>query len=986
MARIRAACYNGDSTDWKVSNVFSVMDCSVPCPKPFPVEIRPYKDSTGIYSKVAWLNNFGIIHKTNVSIVSDDGSFIKTIITDSEFANIAIPSCKTYKASIQFKCGNVNGIVLDSAEKAVNCFCPKPKNLYFYPFQPDSITYINYDRDYWNPDHPTLLKISSTGGTYKNEILFNKPFNQDNGNWYTVLPNCKKFNASTEYVCSATQHSDTLTNTYSTKNCPPPCIKQTYLTAGIYSDDSIAYVSWYNYAGIKNAKVTITGIDNTFNKTIASNDTFITVSLSKCKKYKATLQYSCGDTVINDPTSVTFSTHGCAPIYCTSPIRQIFFEESLYDTTSVFAWYNDSSVKYKVALVITAFDSSFKQTYYTEDRFLKVHLPCTFYNFSATLLYKCGDNYLKADSQVFQHKYNCAPKPNCDNYQYHSSGLADIYSDDTLAIIKWEKLHASDSAQIKIIGIDTSFYKKFVTKDTAFKISLPPCKNFKFSISYMCDTAFGVPFDLGGFRTGKCDNKCTPPYLNNLVIADSTVIFSYKFRGNLIQNAVLKIHSSTYDKIINTNSDTIKVTLPCGSYTYTLQLKCGTQLSDSASGFIYIYACPPPPPPKCPIPSYFSASPNRNDTTQTNLSYNFGWEPNYNGLVDSSILKITAEDGSFNKTVTLKGYSYQINLKTCTNYTASIKSKCGNRFSDSVSTKFSTFPCNCPAPFGFNYQEGFHPFSDPSYFYYVGLYHQNTYLLKINSTDGSYSKTIAKTDTGFYILIPQLPCKTYTASLQFVCGRSLDSLTKPLFTTFTPRYCDSTYQNCSAVSQVTANTTSNGANINWTNNSNVLVYQLQYHVAGDTIWSNTLTTKSKNYLLTNLKPCITYVARVRTVCDTVQYFNSGTWSETRFKPGTSCVRGDNSGAVSSARATIGVSPNPGSGNPTTVFKLESSGSVRIDVVNIYGSVMERWDAGALQAGEYDYTFKQLGNLPAGLYLIRLHTDGDINRTVKWVKI
>ena len=318
------------------------------------------------------------------------------------------------------------------------------------------------------------------------------------------------------------------------------------------------------------------------------------------------------------------------------------------------------------------------------------------------------------------------------------------------------------------------------------------------------------------------------------------------------------------------------------------------------------------------------------------------------------------------------------NLKPCETYIAHVKASCETN--DNITSKAVFFKTFCPTdqyclsdPISFDVE-----FYDSDTLAHFSWHTISTfpryYNLTIRSHDSSFFKNIATGDTIANISLPS--CTSFEILIQTICFYRINTGVKYYFRT-------GNCLRCGTVSQLAIKNIGDSAMVNWSINQTVNSYQLQFKLAGDVAWSKVISTTASNCVINNLKNCYTYIVRVRAVCDSTNEL--GQWTEARFKPGTNCLRGVNQGAISNAKATISVSPNPGSENPTVVYKLESTSTVKIDVINLYGSILEIWNAGELPEGEYSYKFTQLENLPTGLYLIRLRTDGDVSRTIKWIK-
>lgn len=82
--------------------------------------------------------------------------------------------------------------------------------------------------------------------------------------------------------------------------------------------------------------------------------------------------------------------------------------------------------------------------------------------------------------------------------------------------------------------------------------------------------------------------------------------------------------------------------------------------------------------------------------------------------------------------------------------------------------------------------------------------------------------------------------------------------------------------------------------------------------------------------------------------------------------------------VSAADLDMEVFPNPSTGDFRLDFGSRRSSATQIELCNLQGQILQRYDLGLLPAGQHRFT--QNVHIPAGTYFLRLHTDGKVGTT------
>ena len=593
--------------------------------------------------------------------------------------------------------------------------------------------------------------------------------------------------------------------------------------------------------------------------------------------------------------------------------------------------------------------------------------------------------------------------------------------DGTSAYFSWSRADSSQYYHIQYkLETDTVWSEGILEEDIAYyyptlqvrQYNLKPCSKYRMRISARCrnQNVYGDWKVSDIFSTLGCagvDYGCAKP---RTIVAksyrdDSIEKISWAIDTNL-NTATYFLHitadDGSYNKTFseqlgnNFEHDFYTTLSICKKYTAALKLRCGVSFSDSVvlkfqtTGCSLINGV-------CSPPTIVKIGGNYNDSLK--VYWNGTASKYYVEYRDSTSQVFWTRDST---TTTL---AYLTHLKQCSNYEVRVRAVCNGMVSaPSPATQFRTYSDDCfsfvdncfyPNSYFYNSKQDtiYHsPYSSIVCADFSGIFFTPTYFSKVivqyrrvwDTIDGDWIRDTIN-NSNYTTKFKNLePCKVYEFGVSTLCYNNIHSPARGGYMKV------SCFPACNPIANLTGTNTGDDTQLSWTvaNAAHLPVgYQIQYRALTDTAWSEIISTSTPTLLLKNLAHCTRYVARVRAICDVVNTFNdSGNWQEIIFKSGENCLRGENSGLVNKALTAVSVSSNPGSENPTVIFKLEQQTAVQFDIFNINGSLVGAWNAGVLSSGNYTHTFDQLeNNLSSGFYIIVFKTDNCIEKILKWVK-
>jgi trimeric autotransporter adhesin len=559
---------------------------------------------------------------------------------------------------------------------------------------------------------------------------------------------------------------------------------------------------------------------------------------------------------------------------------------------------------------------------------------------------------------------------------------------DSSASLNWLAVGTGVTYVVQYKTTRDSVYRTVNATTNSLNVDhLLPCTEYTFRVKTVCSaTASSDYSESVRFKTLGCAAPCiTPREVRAVTEGTNKINLAWLGTSILGYEIQFRIRDSAWSASTRVTTLTYQLTntRTCTPYSFRVRAVCaqtGTTLlysEWSATASVVSAGCVVTP--RCDPPKRLSYVP-ANTTTLVRWDSLPGagitYEVQWMGARDSGAWHTISGVRSASTTIT--------GLTVCSVYMFRVKTNCSATSSSNWSepVRFQTIGCTplCSKP------KNLKAFVNDSVVVFSWDRADLTaYKLTVSSVDGSFaSRTIAV--TGFnYTLTGLLRCKAYVATLTTSCtdGRTSESATVG-FTTVT-RTCV-TNTNCK-VEQIGINTTNDSTVIEA--NATVLgvTYEIQYRKAVDTAWSASISATRPRFVLRGLIRCTNYVVRVRAICTT----GAGDWKTAEFRAGAACfANGDGDveyllGSSSITVSSFAVYPNPGHDALGLSYKLEQDATVNVQLVNLQGQVVSELNGGLQEAGNYNQTLDNLGNLNDGLYMLVVRANGKVLATQKWTK-
>jgi hypothetical protein len=353
------------------------------------------------------------------------------------------------------------------------------------------------------------------------------------------------------------------------------------------------------------------------------------------------------------------------------------------------------------------------------------------------------------------------------------------------------------------------------------------------------------------------------------------------------------------------------------------------------------------------------------------------YDVQYTGVRDSGVWRTVA--GVRTASTTLSG------LTACSVYMVRVKTNCSTTSSSNWSAPVYIKTIGCPPVCEKPKNVKVLVNDTVAVISWVGTGATN-YALTVASTDGSFA-TRSITVTGLtYTLAGLVRCKTYKLSIKANCTDNRTSdIETTVFTTI-GRTCNSGNNTCK-VEEIGIKTTNDSTVVEANATILASTYELQYRKLAETDWSATTSASRPRFVLRGLARCTKYTVRVRAVCTT----GAGEWKTKDFQAGMGCFADPDGGDIAYLLGNTGgltsfaVYPNPGHADLAVSYKLEQDATINVQLVNLQGQVVSQLNGGLQEAGFYNQTLDNLGNLHEGLYMLVIRANGKVLATQKWTK-
>ena len=714
-------------------------------------------------------------------------------------------------------------------------------------------------------------------------------------------------------------------------------------------------------------------------------------NLQPCKVYVVRVKGVCSPNESSDWSRVAdFRTAGC-PAPCKIP-------EGLFaaarDSQVALNWAaGASTASYMVQFKLKT-DSLWKtETVTANSLILRGLRPCVEYQFRVKITCSATESSNYSEAKTFK-TLGCNVAP-CTSPR-EIKGTAG----DTKAAFTWATTGArAYEIQFKeATASDTSWKKAVVTTTTYNVDGLKNCVKYQFRVRSLCGTITATTAAMysewssvttvattGCVPTG---GRCEPVRRLTFTASATGAVLKWDSLSNVVsydvqwrgpRDSVWRLAAG-----VRKNVYELSGLASCTAYAFRVKVNCTATSSSEWSapaGFATI-GCTP----LCLAPkgikvyvadSIAAISWNRTDVAKYILQYK------------------TSTDIDW-KSITVTGNVYVLNgLSRCKVYLVRLQAVCGSTSSSDYSevAKFETRGCvpvinNCPVSKDLTATIT----SDSiALLYWTGASPKGFEVQYATNSDVAYVWTSVKAPAAKFSLTLK-KCNSYVWRVRRIC----DSLTSSDWSElgkFQTTGCTVTPCAAPALPRVVASTTSSSSiSLFWDNSANARdTFILQYRRTTDSVnnWKQVVVPVTPNgYSLTGLVACADYVFRVRRICAGDMF----TWAEGKFKIATpNCpgirdngtIDGNNLNRI--AISALGIFPNPGSEFAQVIYTLDVPAVINIQLMNTQGQVVNQFNGGLQDAGNYLQTLDNVSDLGKGLYFLIVRTDGKIASSQKWIK-
>ncbi len=564
---------------------------------------------------------------------------------------------------------------------------------------------------------------------------------------------------------------------------------------------------------------------------------------------------------------------------------------------------------------------------------------------------------------------------------------------DSSASLNWLSAGTGVTYVVQYKSTRDSAYRTVNASTNALSIDrLQPCTQYYFHVKTVCSATSSSDYsELATFKTLGCAAPCTTPRDVRAVAATTgnTINVAWLGTSTLGYEIQFRIRDSTWSASSRVTTLTYQLlnSRTCTPYSFRVRTVCaqaGTALlysEWSATATVISAGCVVTP--RCDPPrrlSYVAA----NTTTSvkwdsiagTGVTYDVQWM----GARDSGVWRTISGVRSASTTIT--------GLTVCSVYMFRVRTNCSATSSSvwSEPVRFQTIGCTplCSKPKNLKALV-----NDTVVVFSWDRDAITNFTLTVVNADGTFSTRPIAVSGFTYTLTGLVRCKIYKATVTTTCPDGRTSETSTVDFTTVSRTCIAPNTACK-VEQISINTTNDSTVIEANASILGVTYEVQYRKAVDTAWSASVSATRPRFVLRGLVRCTNYVVRVRIICTT----GAGEWKLAEFRAGSACFANPTGGGGDDTEYLLGstgtvssfaVYPNPGHDALGLSYKLERDATIKIELVNLQGQIVSQLEGGLQEAGNYNQTLDNLGNLNDGLYMLVVRADGKVLATQKWSK-
>lgn len=971
VARLRANCSANEVSDWRTTE-FKTAGCVEPCRTPSGL-LAAARETTALLN---WSPGVaGSVYTVQWKLTSSTEWKTQTTTTNSLTVNELL-SCNMYEFRVKSNCTNATLSEFSTSVKFKTAGCVAPCST---PRELRAV--VATDRSYayftWATTGARAYEVMYTAGDSAAQTVIVTT----NALRLLNVASCKTYKFKVRSICSSATSTSAIYSEWSidmsvnTEGCPH-CLAPSRLS--VVTTDGSATLKWDAVAANITYDIQWMGPNDTEWRTVAGirDISYKLTGLATCSWFAYRVKANCTTTsssVWSAP--MRFKTLGCAAV-CAAP-RDVRVYVS--DSIAVVSWIGATAA------------GSYRLIVFAEDGTVVREVSVTGNSYALTGLARCK-------------KYKIQLKTVCSTTSvseivtttFETRGCVSscgvprevaFQADSNKVILKWNDVGATKYyVEYKSSADSTAAWKRDSSAGNALMLgNLIPCKVYYFRIAAVCPNGVSVFTEPYRFTTTGCPFVCeSPTALGSEIVNDTTASVKFNVITGQSYTVQYRVAGTTAWTSIALNTATpnnlpVRITglLKCTYYEWRVLRNCSSiSLSESEVQKFKTTGC-----------EVACAAPREVKVTVTEGTAVISWIGATNTAATYKLL-VTSEDGSISRDATVSGITYTFTgLTLCKKYKVQIKTACSSTsFSEIVTAAFETLGCptTCERTIGLSSE----------------IINDTVVSLKFNSVLGQnytvqYRIAGTSTWTSFYvngITANALPirlilkkCTTYQWRVLRNC--SATSLSESEVLTFTTTGCQTP---CAAPRDlVTSNFASDSAKFSWIMPATGLKYEVRYGGATDSSFLTATSTRTENnvVILRGLVACRYYVAQVRTVCDNGSFSD---WKTTaKFRVGANCMSIEPNSAQPNERvqyiSEFGIYPNPGSDFVQVAYKLENEANVKLELINLQGQIVSRYDGGNQEAGSYMQTLDNLSNVNTGIYLVVIRANGKVVDTQKWQK-
>ncbi|MFM2269409.1 MAG: hypothetical protein RL757_2850 [Bacteroidota bacterium] len=510
---------------------------------------------------------------------------------------------------------------------------------------------------------------------------------------------------------------------------------------------------------------------------------------------------------------------------------------------------------------------------------------------------------------------------------------------------------------------DTTWTSVSATRPGAVTGTVRACTNYHFRVRTRCTATTNSDWSsVTTVVSGGCFRCVAPRNVTSTVTGTTAVLLWDSLPGTATYRVQVRRQTDTTwtTQVVTGRTLTLRNLTACTSYVFRVQSVCSaTASSDWGEGNRFItQGCPV----ICTLPRGLVARP----LDSVAILAWVGTAANYS-------VQVRVVGDSTWRTLSATGNQLQVaGLRGCARYEFRVKAVCSTTSSSdwTPATRFETACPRCIAPVVTATLVG----DSMVVVRWAGLATNQGYLVQYRlAADTAW---ISRTTTASVAEFRLRTCQTYVFRVQSVCAN------QQLSEAANVRITTNCVSNCTPVAGLAVSSTPNGTVASWTLGGIVLPPSVRFEVTlrrNDSIVRvDTVTTY--RFVFTNLVACQQYVVRVRLLdCSPT---STVAFASTSFRSyGVNCLTNGGNGSNNRFAA----SPNPSQGQLQLNYEVSETGNIQIEMVNLQGQIVETFNEGVREAGNYQLNKNSVENLTAGMYLLNLRQNGRVVQTTKWVK-